>query len=374
MDKWIWLDSKKYPDNQKTRYSYFHDNGPENFAVAEFRKDYVFEKKVVKAEIVFSGDTRFQLYFNGEILTTGPVMVGGDWLGNDKRRPDFYATRMTIEPNCRELGFLARVFMLPIQMCDYSKGHGGFMLRGELTLEDGSKEQISTDITWLARKCNEYTEPFVYDSRVSVDSYTQAEEVEDIWNCKIAPIPPMTIDTVLPTNDAVITVKPGEIFKNTLEFDKIYAGYFSVSVKTKGEVNLSINTKETDEEGYFEKFVFTANTQYRSFKLYSVGKLIVNIENKSENDAEISINLISRYYPIKEYGKVVTSDDELNEVLEVCMHTLKFCRPARFQTSCRRGRALPNPCGWESSTAWKPLPFFRRWEQAPFSPAANGIF
>lgn len=340
MDKWIWVDKKIYPDNQVTKYSYFHENGPDNFAVAEFKREYVFDKKVVSADLYFSGDTRFQLYLNGEILTTGPVMVGGDWLGNNEKRSDFYATHMVIEPMCSELNFFARVLMMPIQMCDYSMGHGGFMLRGEVLFEDGTKKEISTDKSWLARKCNEYVEPFLYDARVSADKYARAEEVEDIWNCKIAPIPPMTEEIVLPSNDAVITVKVGEAFEKTLNFDKIYAGYLSVSVKTKGEVNLLINTKETDEEGYFEKITFTENSEYRSFKLYSIGKLIVNIENKSEEDAEISIRLISRYYPIKECGKIVTSDAELNKVLDVCMHTLKFCRQSIHLDSPRHCEPL----------------------------------
>ena len=142
MYNWIWLDNKKYPESQTTKYGYFHKNGENNYAVAEFKKKYSFQQKVVKAELIFSGDTRFQLYLNGEVLTTGPVMVGGDWLGNEKKRNDFYATKMTVELDCCELDFGANVLMMPIQMCDYSMGHGGFMLWGEFTFEDGTKTEV----------------------------------------------------------------------------------------------------------------------------------------------------------------------------------------------------------------------------------------
>ncbi|MBR5508146.1 MAG: hypothetical protein IKV88_08875, partial [Clostridia bacterium] len=340
MDKWIWLDENIYPHNQITKFSYFHENGPENFTVAEFKKEYSFEKKVVSADLYFSGDTRFQLYLNGEILTTGPVMVGGDWLGNNEKRSDFYATHMIVEPNNNSLCFFARVLMMPIQMCDYSMGHGGFMLWGELIFEDGGKEHISTDDTWLARKCGAYTEPFVFDGRIKPDEFMHAAEVEDVWNCRIAPIPPMTEEVVLPLNDFCIRVKPGGRIEKILEFDKIYAGYVNVVAKTKGELSVSVNCKETGEKGSFENMIFGCDCKYRGFKLHSAGRFVVEIENNSDYDAEVEFSLVSRYYPVTDCGKTLTSDAELNKVLDVCKHTLKICRQSIHLDSPRHCEPL----------------------------------
>ena len=347
MDRWIWIDENKYPQNQKTRYSLFHKEGPENYTVAEFRKSYYFEKEVKAIDLVFSGDTRFQIYLNNEILTTGPVMVGGDWLGNDKKRSDFYATHMVVSPNSKNLDFVAKVLMMPIQMCDYSMGHGGFMLHGEITFDDGTKETVTTDDTWLARRLGSYVEPFVYDERILPDEYHNAREIPDIWNCKIAPIPPMTEELLQPLNGGLIHIGAKEKCKKILEFDKVYAGYVDIHVKTKGEIKINVICKETtgdsplNEETFsFEKVIFCKNSAYRSFRLHSAAYFEVEIENNSDSPSEVQLNLISRYYPINQIGKVETSDKELNKVIELCSHNLKICRQSLHLDSPRHCEPL----------------------------------
>ena len=62
MYKWIWLDSNLYPDNQITRYSLFHENGPENYTVAEFAKTY--ESVIPEPQL-------------GDVLLMGGVLLGG---------------------------------------------------------------------------------------------------------------------------------------------------------------------------------------------------------------------------------------------------------------------------------------------------------
>ncbi len=333
MYKWIWLDSNLYPNNQITRYSLFHENGPENYTVAEFAKTYEFKKKIKKAALIISGDTRFQLYLNGEIVTSGPAMVGGDWLGNSTKRSTFYATQISVTPDCNKLNFLARVLMMPIQMCDYSMGHGGFMLHGKITFEDGTKETISTDDTWLARKLGAYVKPFSYDERILPDNFHNAQVTEDVWNCKISPIPPMTEEILSPSDDGCINLNGNEKCKKIFEFDKVYAGYVYIRVKTQGEIKIVVNCKETcgtsamEEKAFsYEEAIFNKNSEYRSFRLHSAAYFEVEAENNSQEPAKIQIRLISRYYPIKDEGKIETSDKSLNNVMELCAHNLKICR------------------------------------------------
>ena len=62
-EKWIWLDEVRYKDYRNTVYSGFSDKKEEcgNYAVAEFFKEYKFEKEVDKINLFVSGDTEFCL-------------------------------------------------------------------------------------------------------------------------------------------------------------------------------------------------------------------------------------------------------------------------------------------------------------------------
>ena len=199
IEKWIWLSPEKYPDNQTTRYS---AEGkipmPGNYTVAEFKKDYSFDSKVVKAELRFSGDTSYVLYLNDEVLATGPINVGGDFLFNDEPRSRHYATEMTVYPDSDALHFFARVTMMPVAINEYSRGRGGFMLEAKLTLDDGRVQYIVTDGTWLARHNRAFTQDCFYNQPLDTDKFAPAAEVFNIWHCETAPIPPRIEEIILP--------------------------------------------------------------------------------------------------------------------------------------------------------------------------------
>ena len=125
-ENWIWLSKKDYKDNQNTCFNSHIMGADKNYTVAEFKKKYSFLKKVIKAELRFSGDTLFQLFLNDKIVATGPASVGGDFFGNEKVRDNFYSFETTLSPESNTLDFFARVQMAPVHLCDYSKGHGGF--------------------------------------------------------------------------------------------------------------------------------------------------------------------------------------------------------------------------------------------------------
>ena len=64
-ENWIWLPTDKYPDRQTCCYSDLESDKSGLFTVAEFKKDYSFEKKIKSAKLRFSADTALQLYVNG---------------------------------------------------------------------------------------------------------------------------------------------------------------------------------------------------------------------------------------------------------------------------------------------------------------------
>ena len=158
-EKWIWLPEDRYPHSQTTSYSALAENIQRNYVVAEFLKEYAFPLKVISARIRFSADTAVQLFLNGSIIGTGPASVGGDFIGNETARDNYYASELELTPDTDRLVFFARVQMGPVQICEYSKGHGGFMLSAVFVMEDGTEQTVSTDESWLVRENRAFAAP-----------------------------------------------------------------------------------------------------------------------------------------------------------------------------------------------------------------------
>ncbi len=319
-EKWIWLPADKYPDRQACCYSDLTENKSGIFTVAEFKKEYSFGKKIAKARLRFSADTALQLYVNGEIHATGPVSPGGDFLSNDRARSNFYSSETVLEPDSDTLSFFARVRMKPDRGFEFSSGRGGFMLGGELTFADGTKEYICTDSTWFVRLNGAYAASRRYDSFVAADEYVPAQETDNIWHTSTAPIPVMTEQK----HSCIYTLSPRENRSVSLELDRIYAGY--VYAKSSGKMKAEITCRETDEQGSNECVSFAAADEYRGFYMHSAGELFAEITNLSDEECELEIGFISTCYPVEKEAVTLTSDDELNQVLDTCRHTLKYCR------------------------------------------------
>ena len=327
-EQWIWLPKKLYPSFQTTAYNTFENNMPKSYCVAEFSKTYRFPGKITEAHLRFSGDTEFHLFINGAVVATGPAVVEGDFIGNDKPRPNFYAQEMTIYPDSDTLDFFARVKMMPVRLCDYSKGHGGFMLSAWVQFADGTKTVIHTDKSWQVRRNASYTEPYRYDSSILPDAYTGAEEINNIWNTKTAPIAVRTEKEITFLSPNKFCLSPGEEREVLLEADKIYAGFLCLDVKTKGKLSVTVTSKEleNDLKQCINAFVFTTDDTYRGMQVLSTGLLIVHMKNESETEATVTVRYIATCYPVHTVAKTVTSDEDLNRVLSVCTHTLQYCR------------------------------------------------
>ncbi len=179
-DHWIWLPASEYPDSQSTVFSALTETSGGNYSVAEFQKRYTFERPVRRARLRVSADTAFRLYLNDQAIVTGPPSVGGDFIGNETAREHYFAYETEISPGSAELFFRAEVRMCPVQICEYSKGRGGFMLQATLCFEDGSQTEISTDESWLCQKLSAYTGARSYDGRLEPTALMQAETVDDV--------------------------------------------------------------------------------------------------------------------------------------------------------------------------------------------------
>lgn len=325
-EKWIWLPDDLYPNKQKTHYSAFYDDRDDFYTVAEFKRNYTFEKRIASAKLRFSGDTQFWLYCNGKSIATGPVLVGGDFMNNDVSRSNFYASEITIEPDGNCLDFYARVKMTPVRICEFSKGHGGFMLTGCITFEDGTKKIITTDSSWLVRYNGAYTRINYYDARIKPDEYVNAKVIDNIWRTETSPLRLLSETKVFPAENNVVALAPHEETVATFEFDMVHAGYLELDVKTDGNLFVDMDCCELEAHTGYEGFVFTENCVQRGTLLHSVGILYLRLRNESETASEIRLSLIATHYPVDREYITRTDDELLNKVLDVCRHTLKYCR------------------------------------------------
>ncbi len=319
-EKWIWLPADKYNDRQTCCYSDLESDKSGLFTVAEFKKDYRFDKKVSTARLRFSADTALVLYVNGKVCATGPASPGGDFLGNEGPRSNFYSSETVLNPDTDTLSFFARVRMKPDRGFEFSSGHGGFMLSGELTFDDGTKEIIHTDSSWLVRFNGAYTASRCYDSNIEPDEYVNAQEIQNIWHTATAPIP-VAVEQV---HGSSFTLKANESKSVRLELDRIYAGY--VYAKANGKIKAEITCRETDEQGSTEAVCFAGEGEYRGFYMHSAGELLADIVNLSDEETEIEIGFISTCLPVDKEALTITSDAALNQVLDTCRHTLRYCR------------------------------------------------
>lgn len=338
-ENWIWLPKDKYTNAQNTVCSGFQKRKAKNYTVAEFQKTYKFPKKVVQADLIFSADSVFQLFCNDCIVATGPACVGGDFIGNEKPRDNFYSFEHTIYPDAVELNFFARVQMLPYHICEYSKGHGGFMLSALLTFEDGSKIAVCTDESWMVRKNGAYSGPKCFDGRITPDEFLSAENTPNIWNTTTAPIPVRQEREITPDN-GIIHLLPFEEKTVVLEFDKIWGGFIKVEADTQGELYAEVMCRELSERTSPERLTFTRNQTYRGFSMHSAGNIEVTAKNLSAHQATLKVSFIETHYPIYEEANSTTSDPELNAVLQTCKHTLKICRQTHHLDSPRHCEPL----------------------------------
>ena len=341
-EKWIWLPEERYPDRQKTIYSASaKDLSGGNFTVAEFCREYDFGCDVAEAKLRFSGDTEFRLYLNGEILATGPINVGGDFLFNEEPRSKHYASELTLNPGCQKLSFFAQVKMMPVAVNEYSRGHGGFMLSAELKLSDGRTKFIFTDETWSARLNRafadperawetdekiKFSRPFCYNQELDTDAFGPAQPVDNIWHCETAPIHLRSEEILRPDCGGAFTVAPGEKKTVELRYDMIHAGFVTLNVQAKGPVEIHLDCLETEVVCAHYDLRFVRDDHYRALQVQSVGLYRITAENHSGCEAVIDPYLTATYYPVFSEAKTVTGDKDLNLVMDVCRHTLKYCR------------------------------------------------
>lgn len=350
VEQWIWLPEGQYPDKQTTPYSHRVRNYPakENYAVVRFSRRYQFDREIAQVVLRFSGDTSFFLQCNENHVASGPVLPGGDFLElyNNEALPQHYASERTLTmdawPGLKEgiLSFMAQVRMGAARCFDYSRGHGGFFLTAHVRFADGTVTVVQTDQSWSAQHLAAYIAPGRFDNRMAAGPVVSSETVLNIWNCQTAPIPPCAESVLEPLEGGFLEIPAGQKVRVQLNFDKIYAGYLTAQARTQGQLEVVVSCRELDEPGTQECYTFVRDDVYRGQEMHSAGCLYVEAENHGAEAASVRVALITSHYPVSVQAKTVTSDQELNLVLDVCAHTLKYCRQSIHLDSPRHCELL----------------------------------
>ena len=332
VEQWIWLPEDPYPQQQTTRYSErTHIYRETNYTVASFAREYHFPAPIRRVSLRFSGDTAFALHCNGAHIANGPVLPGGDFLDSyaDVPLPQHYATEMDLTPQQLpelargELRFQAMVRIGPVQCFDHSHGRGGFFLTAHISFSDGTSQMVVTDSTWSARLLPAYTAPGCFDNSRPTPEAVPAQVIQNIWHCETAPIPPCTLT---PVEGAALVIPGGQTKNALIPFDRIYAAYLMVSAQVSGTLRVRVWCRETGEPGVLHQYTFAESGGCLGLELRSVGQLWVEAENCGNGDALLSLSILKSHYPAPFCAKTITSDEELNQVLDTCIHTLKYCR------------------------------------------------
>ena len=340
MPNWIWLPQSEYPELQTCRHC-THGGEPETlYGVAEFTRTYTFDKPVKRVELRVSGDTYYRLYLNGKDLGTGPVCAGGDFLCI-KSPPSYYAQPLSVPLSDRELRFQALVQLSPTALCDYSFGHGGFYLEATVHFGDGGTKSFGTDSSWQCRQKRQYTAPNRYDACQQDAPAVLAEIVEPVWRLKDSLIPPMCEYPIKPLQNSCIQVAPGDAKTVEVLFDKIYAAYLLLRISGKAQIHAFwYEVPESACDDDCEMVTTTEPLTYKSLRFHSIGGLRLQIVNRDTEPITVEPLLYATHYPITQDGTLITSDDSLNLVYEVCKWTLKICRQTIHLDSPRHQEPL----------------------------------
>ena len=318
--KFIWISKERYPMLQECGHNiYVWNDRKYKFGVVAFKKCYKYNKNIKTAEIEIFGDTRYYLWQNEVFVGTGPCPAGSDFKTNYQ-----YSSTFKVDVNKPYIDFLVRVQCRPVQETDMSMGKGCLVLGAKLTFDDGTKELVYTDETWLARRENEYISPWVMDYTREKDEWENAVLQENIWNVEPSQIKNLK-EEVVSSEKFTVAPKSKEEFK--VDLDKIYSAYSYLDIKANGDYKIELISVEKDNISE-KKHIIRGNKSesYRSNEYFGLGEYRLIVDNMSDEEMNITSEVIFVCYPSEEKGYFKCSDEMLNRIYELGKWTVKICR------------------------------------------------
>lgn len=308
MTDWIWLDSEKFPEYSLENRSFY---------MAEFLNA-ISASQSKKITIKICADARYMLYVNGEFVGRGPSSAGGDFLWPKMRF--FYYDEYVLDAS-KKLEIRVLASSVPSVLCESSAGQSGLYF--EALGENGAS--IALDGKWLCRPVSSFLSVTEIDYTKKEYSFEEAMIVPNVYKLKKSPLEPLCERTITPISLDKITLN-----KNTgvAIFDKIYSAYPEISIKADGRVKIQIEYAERQGQvSLVEQIITDHDIVFTSPRLRSVGEIKITLDGEGARSAKIeNVKIIYSAYPVKNKTTFNCSDTLLNQIYELCMHTLKICR------------------------------------------------
>lgn len=336
--KWIWADGEGYPDIQLSRVN-FMASQPEGqrYTVCAFRYKKKLKELPVRVVFSVSGDTAFRFYCNGDYVGSGPVAAGGDF-ECPHPMPYVYYTDYEYTARSETLEIYAEVKLGSSVMTEYSCGGGGFILSAEAFFKNGRSQVFCTDEKWECRPLNCHLSDQMADMTLPEETWSKAKESGIRRVLKPSPLKPIREEAVNPHDFEEFTVSAGESVTRTFAFDRIYAAYPVIAVKGDGRATVTVDAVEIEgSEKRAGEITVSGDTEYRFFRLFSVGSLRITVCNEGDSPMTVTnASIIAASYPAAttlfnenredREGDFRCSDGYLNRLYEVCRHTERICR------------------------------------------------
>ncbi len=317
----IWLPEKVYPAYQSAHFSADkpRDEKVNPYCVAEFRKEYHFDRVPERIKLTVTGASRFFLYVNGAFLGAGPAASGGDFLATGPLGWEF-SNHYEIA-GAKALSLYAIVRLQPEVLTEYNQKMGCFALHGEAVYEDGS-EFFSSDESWLCRVAKEYVTNRIYDASKEKDQWLNAEKVVYPVEHTVAPIPMLDFDKITAAEGEDFILSEGG--ERILDFDRIYSAYPLLTADR--DCRLTVTVGE-DENTLYDTYDLTlkAGVPFMTLRMFSIGMAKVKAVSCPAG-TKVNAHLLYSHYPFGKKGVFKTDDEGLNLSMDVCRHTLDLCR------------------------------------------------
>lgn len=300
---WIWLDPEKYP-----QYEYNTDKSP--FCMAELKNSYLSSQKTT---IRVCADSRYVLLVNDEFVGRGPCSPGSDFLYGtvDCSYFDEYEIETAGKKEIRLI-----VTSVSSVLTDRTFGISGAYIE----VLENDKVILPCDEKWEIRVLSERKDVLFTDYTEKEAEFEKAKVTKSTLALEKCPLKHLSEKRVEPIEKKIL--KNGNTWLN---FHKNYSAYPVLEIKAKGEKSkITIISCETGHTGKIVETVVTdKNTVHYTPRLRCVGEMEIIVEGNAKIG---DVYLIFASYPIENEAGFECSDKLLNDIFDVCMHTLKICR------------------------------------------------
>ena len=331
--KWIWLDSRVYPQYQRGRNTFFCPM-ESKFCVATFVRCIEAETDT-RVRIRMAADTKYVLWIDGKRALRAASGQSGDY---DDRGPASSFEYDTLFFDWERGEHCVRVDVLgsPQMVGEVSKGRGGLWAEITLELQGGGKKIVTTDGEWKAFPNACFPEAGVYRPYAYRERDTFVECVADVWHAvpRRADLPvyePISVQSVAgkilsqPDEKIIRIDGSGEL---RIDLGKVYTFYphLEIRARGRGRGKLILQTAEAAREYLMggETVEIRRGTQIYDSLHYRSGRF-VDIVFENCGGVEIIPKFQFCHYPVEYRGSFSCSDESLNKIYRAGIRTVLLC-------------------------------------------------